>query len=96
MTLEDFFHTLKYNLPSKDFTVELEALWWAKKGNWEKAHQLAQDANTPTGDWVHAYLHREEGDLGNASYWYSQANKPVSRKSLSDEWEEIVKNIIDE
>ena len=69
----------------------LLALWWAKKGNWDKAHDLAQDEGTPSGDWIHAYLHRFEGDLGNAAYWYNRASQPVKQnESLEEEWKEIV------
>lgn len=65
-----------------------------KKGYWENAHELAQSAGSVEGDWVHAYLHREEGDLGNAAYWYARAGKPVCRSSLSVEWEEMVKELL--
>ncbi len=56
----------------------LRALWWDAKGNWHRAHEIAQDVETPQGAWVHAYLHRREGDAGNAAYWYRRAGKPVS------------------
>ena len=60
-------------------------------GNWEKAHDLAEDEGSKDGDWVHAYLHRVEGDLGNAAYWYKRASRPVKQKeSLEEEWKEIV------
>lgn len=67
-----------------------------KKGNWENAHELAQSAGSVEGDWVHAYLHREEGDLGNAAYWYSRAGKPVCHTSLPVEWEKMVKELLKE
>ena len=81
--------------PFTELSVELQALWWAKKGAWEKAHDLAQEAGTKEGDWVHAYLHRVEGDLSNASYWYARAGKPVSNIELSKEWNEIVEALFD-
>lgn len=75
--------------PLATLSTELQSLWWLKKGDWNKAHDLAQDAGTKQGDWVHAHLHRVEGDLGNADYWYSRAGKPVCRDELSKEWHEI-------
>ncbi len=79
--------------PDEKWSLALQALWWAKKGDWNEAHSCAQDAGTPEGDWVHAYLHRVEGDLGNAAYWYDRAGKPLPRISLSEEWEELAKNL---
>lgn len=77
--------------PTEELSVCLKALWWVKKGNWEKAHDLAQDEGSSKGDWIHAYLHRVEGDLGNAAYWYNRASKPVKRdENLEKEWEELV------
>ena len=65
-------------------------MWYQAKGNWEEAHSLAQSEKSPAGSWVHAFLHRVEGDLGNAAYWYRLADRPVCISSLDDEWEEIV------
>ena len=65
-------------------------MWHQGKGNWEEAHRLAQSENSPNGRWVHAHLHRVEGDLGNAAYWYRLADRPICTSSLDDEWEEIV------
>ena len=64
------------------------ALWLAKAGQWDAAHDLCQDVQGMAGSWIHAYLHREEGDLSNAAYWYARAGKPVPERSLSlaDEW----------
>ncbi|MEK9773400.1 MAG: hypothetical protein VW907_01875 [Opitutae bacterium] len=81
--------------PDSSIKVELQALWWAKKGDWDKAHDLAQSAGSAQGDWIHAHLHRIEGDLGNASYWYSRAGKPVCKEDLSKEWQNIVAQIVD-
>ena len=70
----------------------LKSLWWSQKGDWNKAHDLAQDEGSSDGDWVHAYLHRIEGDLGNAAYWYNRSSKPVKRyESLQEEWNELVR-----
>ena len=91
-TVSDFLRDLQErDKPSVPMPVHLKALWWAKKGNWDTAHDLAQDAGSQSGDWVHAYLHRVEGDLGNAAYWYGRARKPVkARESLDEEWKELV------
>ena len=61
------------------------ALWWAAKGEWDQAHKIVQDESDANSAWVHAYLHRVEGDLGNAGYWYRQAGQPVAR-ILEAEW----------
>ncbi len=72
----------------------LAALWWAGKGDWKKAHEIAQDQNGAAAAWVHAYLHRVEGDLGNAGYWYRQAGQPVANRPLETEWERIVSTLL--
>mgnify|MGYP003977623663 FL=1 len=91
-TVSDFLRDLQgRDKPSDALPVHLRALWWAQKGDWDTAHDLAQDAASQSGDWVHAYLHRVEGDLGNAAYWYRRANQPVkARESLEEEWKELV------
>lgn len=71
----------------------LQAMWHDHHGNWETSHNIAQDINSQDGYWVHAYLHRKEGDLSNASYWYRRAGKNVPTTSLSKEWEEIVQSL---
>jgi hypothetical protein len=65
------------------------ALWHEARGDWNAAHQTEQDIDDATGAWIHAYLHRKEGDAGNAAYWYRRAGKPVCRTSLEVEWDEI-------
>ena len=67
----------------------LHALWHDAQGNWSAAHELAQNVETREGAWVHAYLHRSEGDVSNAAYWYRRAGKPVASGPLPDEWESI-------
>ena len=67
----------------------LQGLWHQAKGDWHRAHHLAQEQNDTDGAWVHAHLHRVEGDLGNAGYWYRRAGRPTSTLSLDAEWEEI-------
>lgn len=67
----------------------IEALETERGGDWDKAHRIVQELNTPEAAWIHAYLHRVEGDLGNAAYWYRRANKPECRATLEEEWQEI-------
>jgi hypothetical protein len=67
----------------------IQALEAARSGEWDKAHQLVQNINTPDAAWIHAYLHRVDGDIGNAGYWYRRAQKPESTLSLKEEWQEI-------
>ena len=76
--------------PAPSLRPELAALWWAAKGDWDAAHKIVQDESGKDAAWVHAYLHRVEGDLGNAGYWYRQAGQPVAKESLQAEWDRIV------
>jgi hypothetical protein len=89
MNLEDFRRTLTDSEPPAEFSHALAGLWWDAKGDWTKAHESAQQDEGPAGAWVHAYLHRKEGDSSNAAYWYRRASKTPSRKSLEDEWKEV-------
>lgn len=75
--------------PPAGVTPALQALWYAAKGDWDKAHDLTQPGGNEL-DWVHAYLHRVEGDLGNAGYWYRRAGKPVASGPLDQEWTALV------
>lgn len=79
---------------SSEFTGALLALWWDGRGDWQKAHEIAQDVPDADGAWVHAYLHRKEGDLGNAAYWYRQAGRETAKSDLRSEWEQIVREIL--
>jgi len=71
-----------------------KALWWDAKGDWEKAHDLVDGAAMPMAKWVHAYLHRKEGDEWNAGYWYRLAGKPFFNGTLDKEWEALVEEIL--
>ncbi len=93
VSVADFKASLSDAAPAPDLAAPLVALWWAAKGNWDEAHGIAQDQHTADGAWVHAYLHRVEGDLGNAAYWYRQAKKPVATDSIETEWERIVSEL---
>jgi hypothetical protein len=90
MTLDDFRQTLSGATPPAAMAPVLVALWHDGRGEWDRAHEVAQDVPDPDGAWVHAYLHRKEGDASNAAYWYRRAGKPVATTSLTDEWEAIV------
>lgn len=91
MQFEQFRATLGGTAPPADIAAPLRALWYAAKGDWQEAHNIAQDIPSPDGSWVHAYLHRVEGDQSNAHYWYVRANRPMPDLGLEEEWEAIVK-----
>lgn len=95
MKLAEFERSLDAAEPPASLHLALQALWWDGKGDWNKAHECAQaDEGNPSCDWVHAYLHRKEGDASNARYWYGQAGKPVAMSALPDEWRAIVQALI--
>ena len=76
--------------PAGGLAPALEALWWAARGDWDRAHRCVQGHEGEADcDWVHAHLHRQEGDLDNARYWYGRAGKPFPDPSLTDEWDRI-------
>jgi hypothetical protein len=83
--------------PPVGLSEPLQALWWDKSGDWQRAHEaVAADEDSREAAWVHAYLHRREGDLGNASYWYRRANRPAATASLEAEWDEIAAALLGE
>jgi len=94
VTLDDFKSSLNDDAPPKNVAPELKALWHDARGDWSEAHRIAQDIDDRNGAWVHAYLHRKEGDLANASYWYRHAGRPVATGSLDDEWSALVRVLI--
>src|ERR1700761_8130933 len=87
VSMAGFRDSLSTAAPAPTLDAPLAALWWAAKGGWDAAHKIVQDEETTDAAWVHAYLHRVEGDLGNAGYWYRRACKPVASDSLKSEWE---------
>ncbi len=89
MTFDDFKATLSAAVPPRGLAPALVALWHDAKGDWEAAHRVAQDVEDESGAWVHAYLHRKEGDASNAAYWYRRARQPVAGATLEDEWKAI-------
>lgn len=82
MMRDHFIKTLDHDAPPEGWPAPLKALWWENKGDWGKAHELCMNEETNESDWVHAFLHRVEGSLGNAEYWYSRAGIKVDH-SLS-------------
>ena len=74
-------------------TAPLAALWWDAKGNWAQAHGLVDELESPEGMAVHAYLHRKEGEAGNAEYWYQRTGRAFYREKLEDEWEALVEGL---
>ena len=91
MKFSELESSLDKKAPPTSLHLALQALWWDAKGDWKKAHECAQaKEGDPSCDWVHAYLHRKEGDASNARYWYGQAGKPVAANAIADEWRAIV------
>ncbi len=90
MTPDAFHLTLPNAAPPSELDVPLAALWWAKKGDWDTAHRLVMDDASREAAWVHAYLHRVEGDVGNAHYWYRRASRQPADGDLDAEWAAIL------
>ena len=90
MTLAQFQSSLNNQTPPAVNNDYLLALWHDAKGDWNASHDIAQDIPTREGDWIHAYLHRKEGDQWNAGYWYRRAGRTMPDYSLEKEWEELV------
>ncbi len=97
MTASDLAHSAATDAnPPTGLSTAARALWFAKAGQWDTAHDLCQKIPGNAGSWIHAYLHREEGDPSNAAYWYQLAGKPVpsASRSLADEWTEIAGELL--
>jgi hypothetical protein len=92
--IADFKASLSAAEPAPSLGAPLQGLWWAAKGDWDRAHKIVQDEDTQEAAWVHAYLHRVEGDLGNAGYWYRRAGRPAAKDSLDSEWEQIASALL--
>ena len=90
MTPAAFKQSLKAKAPPAGVSEALQALWWAARGDWNKAHRIVMNGHDQDCAWVHAYLHRVEGDLDNAGYWYRQARRKPSTAELSQEWSKMV------
>ncbi len=94
MTIDDFRASLAEDAPPRELSLALAGLWWDAKGDWERGHECAQQDEGPEGSWVHAYLHRKEGDVSNAGYWYSRAGRSRSREAIDAEWGEIAAELL--
>jgi hypothetical protein len=94
VTFSEFQESTKAAAPPAGLTPALLALWHDGRGDWDAAHSVAQDIDGPDGAWIHAYLHRKEGDLSNAQYWYRRAGRTASGESLTAEWAEIVRSML--
>jgi hypothetical protein len=86
----DFRESIKGDEPPLELSDFLKALWYDAKGDWKRAHEIIQDIEGENASWIHAYLHRKEGDAGNADYWYRKAGKRRRDVSLDKEWQELV------
>jgi hypothetical protein len=94
MIYDEFIKSVEEEQPSAGLSETLTSLWWDQKGDWDLAHSIAQDIPTVQGSAVHAYLHREEGVLWNADYWYSRAGRVRPDASLAEEWESLVNEML--
>jgi hypothetical protein len=94
MNLAEFRRALSRRAAPGGLSPELTALWWSAKGDWNKAHDIVMDASGREAAWIHAYLHRLEGDLDNARYWYAQAGRAPATGPLEAEWDDIVASLL--
>ena len=95
LNLAAFKNSIAHDAPPAGVSLALQALWWDAKGDWNKAHECAQAQEDAEGNWVHAYLHRKEGDPENAGYWYRRVQKPPATVPLTEEWDVIAGALID-
>jgi hypothetical protein len=94
LDFETYRNSLAQDAPPAGLTMAAQALWWEAKGDWHEAHKCAQQQGDAEGAWVHAYLHRVEGDLRNAGGWYGRAGRPMSTAPLKEEWETIARALL--
>ena len=94
MTFDDFKASLSLSTVPNNLSVQLQALWYDGKGDWQTAHDLVDHLDDRLSAHVHAYLHRVEGDLWNARYWYNRAQQPEFKGKLEEEWERLVKSLL--
>ena len=94
-TIETFRASVSAAAPPADVGPALQALWWARRGDWDRAHQCVQQhEGEPDCDWVHAHLHRQEGDLRNAGGWYRRAGKDMPAGPLQEEWDQLTTELL--
>ena len=89
MTLDAFVASLAGAEPPDSLAPALRALWWDGRDDWARAHDMVAESETGPSAWVHAYLHRKEGDTGNARYWYGRAGRAPASGPLDEEWRGI-------
>ena len=94
MTVDELLATAGDSEPPPGLTALLRALWLDAHGDWSGAHQVAQDDGSHDAAWIHAYLHRKEGDAANAAYWYGRAAQPVASGALDKEWRRIAGTLL--
>lgn len=94
MTFDQFKISLNETSPAKELSAYLQSLWYDGKGDWNKSHEIIQDIDDKTAAWIHAYLHRKEGDIWNADYWYRRAGRKRPELSLEEEWKNIVTTLL--
>ena len=94
MKYDTFCASLKQDEPDPILPPLLQALWWDAKGDWGRAHEIAQAIESSDGAWVHAYLHRKDGDAENARYWYGSAGRQPSDLAMEAEWVEVVESLL--
>jgi len=94
MKFEEFQKSLGASSPPANLSGYLESLWYDAKGDWNKSHEIIQDIEDQRAAWIHAYLHRKEGDIGNADYWYRRAGKSRPDTTLTEEWKNIVEALL--
>jgi hypothetical protein len=94
MTLNEYLESIQNEQPSSELSETLRSLWWDQKGDWDIAHTIAQEIPTTQGSAVHAYLHREEGVLWNADYWYSRADRIRPDIPLQEEWQQLAEEML--
>ncbi|RYY34463.1 MAG: hypothetical protein EOP46_13340 [Sphingobacteriaceae bacterium] len=93
--LTNFKAFLQYEQLPDDLSVQLKSLWYDGNGDWHRAHAEVDKLNDMASAWVHAYLHRKEGDIWNADYWYGKAGKRRPAVSLAEEWEQLVNHFLE-
>jgi hypothetical protein len=94
VTADELRASASGDAPPAGLSGPVQSLWWAAKGGWEAAHKIVMEDESAEAAWVHAYLHRAEGDLPNAGYWYRTAKKPVASGALNDEWAAIARQLL--
>ena len=94
MKFEEFQKSLDASSPPPHLSGYLQSLWYDAKGDWNRSHDIIQNIEDKTAAWVHAYLHRKEGDIGNADYWYRRAGRTRPNKTLEEEWKNIAEALL--